>query len=260
MSFKRMCILFAISVFLIYAGLIVSLYSFYSSEHLLRIVASARALYAVRLSIAAASVTVLISMTLAIPAAYALSRYQFVGKRFIDTLLELPLFVSPAALGAMILIFFNTPLGTWVQGNVQQFVFTVYGVILAQIIAVLGIAVRLVKAVFDEIPRRYEAVARTLGASRRQAFTSITLPHAYRGLFAATVLTWAKAVGEFGATVTVAGTIAMRTETLPVSIYMRLASADIEGAVGSILILITISLVVLYISRLIFHGGGYVSS
>jgi molybdate transport system permease protein len=260
MSFKRLSITFAVSVFLIYAGLIISLYSFYSSEHLLRIIASSRALYAVRLSIVAASVTVLVCMILAVPAAYALSRYHFVGKRIIDTLLELPLFVSPAALGAMILIFFNTPVGDWIQGNVQQFVFTVYGVILAQIIAVLGIAVRLVKAVFDEIPRRYEKVARTLGASPYRAFSSITLPHAYRGLFAAMVLTWAKAVGEFGATVTVAGTIAMRTETLPVSIYMRLASADIEGAVGSILILITMSLVVLYLSRLIFPGGGYVRS
>ncbi|MEW5921903.1 MAG: ABC transporter permease [Bacillota bacterium] len=260
MSFKRLSILFAGSVFLIYAGLIISLYSFFSTEHLLRIVASARTLYAVRLSIVAASITVLVSMILAIPAAYALSRYHFVGKRAVDTLLELPLFVSPAALGAMILIFFNTPLGTWIQGNVQQFVFTVYGVILAQLIAVLGIAVRLVKAVFDEIPLRYEAVARTLGASPCRAFCSVTLPHAYRGLFAAMVLTWAKAVGEFGATVTVAGTIAMRTETLPVSIYMRLASADIEGAVGSILILITLSLAVLYLSRLLFPGGGYVRS
>ena len=258
MTFKRLCIGFAFSVFLIYAGLVVSLYSFYSSEHLLRIIASPRAFYAVRLSVVAASVTMLLSMVLAVPAAYALSRYQFAGKRLVDILLELPLFVSPAALGAMILVFFNTPLGIWVQGNIQQFVFTVYGVVLAQTVAVLGIAVRLAKAVFDEIPRRYEAVARTLGASRRQAFTSITLPHAYRGLFAAMVLTWAKAVGEFGATVTVAGTIAMRTETLPVSIYMRLASADIEGAVGSILILITISLVVLYLSRVLFPGGGYV--
>ena len=258
MSFKRLCIGFALSVFLVYAGLIISLYSFYSSEHLLRILASPRALYAVRLSVVAASVTMLISMLLAIPAAYALSRYQFAGKRLVDTLLELPLFVSPAALGAMILIFFNTAPGVWIQANVQQFIFTVYGVVLAQTIAVLGVAVRLAKAVFDEIPRRYEAVARTLGASRLQAFTSITLPHAYRGLFAAMVLTWAKAVGEFGATVTVAGTIAMRTETLPLSIYMRLASADIEGAVSSILILITISLVVLYLSRLLFPGGTYV--
>lgn len=260
MTFKRLCIIFALIIFLIYAGLIISLYSFYSAEHLFRLASSPRLLYAARLSIMAASTTTMISIILAVPAAYALSRYQFRGKRLVDTLLELPLFVSPAALGAMILIFFNTAAGIWIQGNVQQFVFTVYGVVLAQTIAVLGISVRLVKAVFDQIPRRNEAVARTLGASRWQAFTTITLSHASRGLFAAMVLTWAKAVGEFGATITVAGTIAMRTETLPTSIYMRLASADIEGAVGSILILITISLVVLYLSRLIFPAGSYVKS
>jgi len=260
MSLKRLSILFAFSVFFIYASLIISLYSFYSTEHLLQIIASARALYAVRLSIVAASTTVLIAMILAVPAAYALSRYQFVGKQVIDTLLELPLFVSPAALGAMILIFFNTPLGNWIQSNIQQFVFTVYGVVLAQLIAVLGIAVRLIKAVFDEIPLRYEAVARTLGASPYRAFWTVTLPHAYKGLFAAVILTWAKAIGEFGATVTVAGTIAMRTETIPVSIYMRLASADLEGAVGSILILITLSLAVLSLSRALLRGGGDVKS
>ncbi|MDO9534410.1 MAG: ABC transporter permease [Bacillota bacterium] len=260
MTFKRVTILFAISIVLIYGGLILSLYSFFSTEHLLNMIRSPRILYSIRLSIAAASITVFFSMILAVPAAFALSRYNFAGKRIVDTLLELPLFVSPAALGAMILIFFNTPAGVWVQGNIQQFVFTVYGIVLAQIIAVLGISVRLVKAVFDEIPLRYEAVARTLGASPFRAFSTVTLPNAYKGLFAATVLTWAKAVGEFGATVTVAGTIAMRTETLPVSIYMRLASADIEGAVGSIIVLITISLLVLYFSRLLFSGGGYVRS
>lgn len=260
MRFKRISVIFAISIFLIYGGLILSLYSFFSTEHLLNVISSARTLYSLRLSVIAATLTVFFSMILAVPAAFALSRYDFVGKRIVDTLLELPLFVSPAALGAMILIFFNTPLGTWIQENVQQFVFTVYGVILAQIIAVLGIAVRLVKAVFDEIPLRYEAVARTLGASNFRAFYTVTLPNSYKGLFAAAVLTWAKAVGEFGATVTVAGTIALRTETLPTSIYMRLASADIEGAVGSILILITLSLVILYFSRLLFSGDKYVGS
>lgn len=72
------------------------------------------------------------------------------------------------------------------------------------------------------------------------------------------ILTWAKAIGEFGATVTVAGTIALKTETLPVSIYMRLATADIEGAVASIIILIGISILVLYLSRLLFTGDSYV--
>jgi molybdate transport system permease protein len=257
MTFKRISIFFAVMIFLLYAGLITSLYSFVTTDRLLEIVSAPRTLYSIRLSVIAATVAMLLAMLLAVPAAFALSRYRFAGRKLIDTLLELPLFVSPAALGAMLLIFFTTPAGTWIQANVQQFVFTVYGIVLAQFIAILGVAVRLVKAVFDQIPARHEAIARTLGASEFKAFSTVSLPGAYKGLAAAAILAWAKAVGEFGATVTLAGTIAYRTETLPVSIYMRLAGADIEGAVGAIIILITISLLVLYLARLLFAGGKY---
>lgn len=243
---------------MIYIGLIAALYPFYSAEKMLQIISSTRTIYALRLSITAATAVTTFSMLAALPAAFALSRYDFTGKKIIDTVLELPLFVSPAALGAMILIFFNTSLGVWVQANIEQFVFTVYGVLLAQLVAVMGISVRLVKAVFDQIPSRYEEVARTLGASPGKAFFTVTLPNSYKGLLSAMILTWAKAIGEFGATVTVAGTIALKTETLPVSIYMRLATADIEGAVASIIILIGISILVLYLSRILFTGDSYV--
>jgi molybdate transport system permease protein len=76
-----------------------------------------------------------------------------------------------------------------------------------------------------------------------------TLPLARRGIVAATILSWAKALGEFGATITVAGTMAMRTETLPVAIYMHLETADIEGTVSLILILVTIGLLALFATR-----------
>lgn len=170
MNFRNICISCAVGIFVIYVGLIASLYPFYSAEKMLQILSSARTIYALQLSIAAATAVTVFSVLAALPAAFALSRYDFTGKKVIDTILELPLFVSPAALGAMILIFFNTPLGVWVQANVEQFVFTVYGVLLAQLVAVMGISVRLIKAVFDQIPSRYEEVARTLGASLGKAF------------------------------------------------------------------------------------------
>lgn len=258
MNFKQICIWCSILIFLIYMGLIAALSSFFSLEKIIAVLAAERTLYAIKLSLLAATLVTFLSMLLAVPAAFALSRYVFPGKRIVDTILELPLFVSPAALGAMILIFFNTSLGVWIQSNIEQFVFTVYGVLLAQLVAVMGISVRLVKAVFDQIPVRYENVARTLGASAGKAFFTVTLPNAYKGLLASMILTWAKAIGEFGATVTVAGTIALKTETLPVSIYMRLATADIEGAVASIMILIVISILVLYFSRVLLAGDGYV--
>jgi molybdate transport system permease protein len=163
--------------------------------------------------------------------------------------------VSPVALGATVLIFFNTPLGSLMQDKGIKFVFTIYGIFLAQFITTAGIATRLIKAAMDEIPSRYEEVARTLGASPSKAFFSVTLPLCKRGIIASSILTWAKAFGEFGATITIAGSMAMKTETIPVAIFMRLASADIEGTVVLVLILITIGLGILYGIRL-FTGRG----
>jgi molybdate transport system permease protein len=109
----------------------------------------------------------------------------------------------------------------------------------------------------DEIPVRYEAVARTLGASPSKAFLTITLPLSRRGIIAASILSWAKALGEFGATITIAGSMAMKTETLPIAIFMRLASAEIEGTVVLILILVFIGLSILYVVRVFSKGAAH---
>lgn len=257
MKLKQFCLAAAFTTFLMYFLLMASLAYFFSGERFWEVLLSERMLFSIRLSIMAATIAMGLAMLLAVPTAYALSRYDFFGKTLIDTLLELPMIVSPAAIGAMLLIFFNTPLGEWIQTNFQQFVFTVYGIVLAQFVTVAGVAARLVKSALDEIPPRYEAVARTLGASTFAAFRTTTLPLCRRGIFAAAILTWAKAIGEFGATITIAGTMAMRTETMPVAIYMRLAISDIKGAVVCIGILLFIGISVLYAARLIAKRGIY---
>lgn len=251
MKFKYLTISLSFFTFTVYAGLIISLFYFFSPERFFTTITSERALFSIRLSILAATLATGLALILAIPTAYALSRFSFKGKQLVDILLEFPMFVSPAALGAMILIFFNNPLGIWIQDHVRQFVFTFYGVVLAQFITVLGVSVRLVKTALDEIPVRYEMVAQSLGATPFSAFRTVTLPLAKKGIIAACTLSWAKAIGEFGATMTVAGTMAMRTETLPIAVYMRMAIADIEGAVASMVILITISLGILAGVRLL---------
>jgi molybdate transport system permease protein len=247
----------ASATFLFYFVLAASLAYFFSGARFWEVLLSERMVFSIQLSILAATVSMVLAILLAVPTAYAISRYDFFGKTLIDTLLELPMVVSPAAIGAMLLIFFNTPIGEWIQTNIQQIVFTVYGIVLAQFITVVGVATRMIKAALDEISPRYEAVARTLGASSFAAFRTTTLPLCRRGIFAAAILTWSKAIGEFGATITVAGTMAMRTETLPIAVYMRLAIADIEGAVVSICILLLIGFSVLYAARLIVKRGTY---
>jgi molybdate transport system permease protein len=249
MAFRRFTICAAFAIFGFYAVLIVSLGYFFEFDHVVRTWSSERTLFTMRLSLAAATLAAAFALVIAVPAAYALSRFEFRGRLLADTILEFPIIVSPAALGAILLIFFNNPLGAWIQGRVILFVFAFAGIVLAQFVTVLGIATRFVKTALDEIPSEYERVARSLGASPVRAFATTTLPLAKRGLFTAFVLAWAKAMGEFGATITVAGTMAMRTETLPVAIYMRLSSADIEGTVALIVLLITIGLGSLFLVR-----------
>lgn len=249
MSLRRSTIAAALMVLSFYGGLILSLAWFLDGGALWAAVRSERTLFSVRLSLAAATLAAGLALLLAVPAAYALSRYRFRGRELVDTMLEFPIVVSPAALGAMLLIFFNNPLGERIQEGVLRFVFCFAGIVLAQFMTVLGVAVRLLKTSFDEVPVELETVARTLGATPAHAWLTITLPLARRGLIAAFILAWAKALGEFGATIMVAGTMAMRTETLPVAIYLRLASADLEGTVALILVLVCIGLASLCATR-----------
>ncbi|MHB8109829.1 MAG: ABC transporter permease [Syntrophorhabdaceae bacterium] len=250
-NFRNLSITVSFAVFAIYAALILSLFYFYNGTMFLETLRSPRTLFSIRLSLLTATISTIIAVVVAIPSAYALSRFRFPGRQLIDTMLELPMIVSPVALGAIVLIFFNTPPGGFIQEYGIRFVFTVFGILLAQFITTVGIAIRLIKAAMDEIPIRYEEVARTLGASPSRAFLTVTLPLCKKGILASGILTWAKALGEFGATITIAGSMAMKTETIPVAIYMRLASADIEGTVVLVLILVGIGLGILFGVRLL---------
>ena len=249
MSFRRTTIFAALSVLVLYGGLILSILYFFDGRILWESLNSSRTLFSIRLSLLAATIATILALLIALPAGYALSRFHFRGREVVDTLLEFPMIVSPAALGAVILIFFNNPLGDWIQENFVTFIFSFAGIVLAQFVTITGVTVRFVKSAFDEVPRELETTARTLGASPLHSFLTVSLPLARRGIVAATILSWAKALGEFGATITVAGTMAMRTETLPIAIYMHLETADIKGTVALILILVAIGLSALFTTR-----------
>ncbi len=253
MTFRRLTILCALLVLAIYGLLIASLAYFIDLTTIISALASRRVLFSIQLSLITATLATGLALVIAIPAAYALSRHRFRGREAVDAILEFPLIVSPAALGAIILIFFSNPFGTWIQTHVLQFVFAFTGIVLAQFITVLGVGVRFMKTAFDQVSPRFETMARTLGASPARAFFTVDLPLARRGIMASGALTWAKALGEFGATITVAGTMAMRTETLPVAIYMRLSGADIKGTVALILVLLTIGLTALFGAKFLFR-------
>lgn len=249
MTFQRLTIVIACSVFGLYVLLVTGLFGFTDPTRFLSILSSERVQFSIKLSVGAAALATLLSMTFGIPAGYALSRYDFTGKRLVDLILELPLVVTPVALGAMLLIFFNTRIGEMLQSLGVPVVFAFSGIVLSQFVATVGLTTRMIKTTFDEVPPRFEVVACTLGATSWQAFHTVTLPMARRGILAATILTFAKCIGEFGATIMLAGSMPMRTETLPISIFMRLGSADIDGMAVMILLLLTVGLSMLLVIK-----------
>lgn len=210
---------------------------------------SSEVLFAVKLSLFTGTIASVLALLVSLPVAYLLSRRDFFGKGVVDTLLDLPIVLSPIALGAMLLIFFQTPAGKLVDNYFGPFVFEVRGIILAQFIVVLGLSLRLIKTAFDGVDIEYENLARTLGYNRFQTFTRVLLPLAGKGIIASFLLVWARAIGEFGATITLAGATTMKTETLPVAIYLNFESADISSALVFILILVVVSLAILYTVR-----------
>ncbi len=250
-SWFRLCLLtftgIAVSVML---ALLVSQAAFTGIGEPLAALARPEIRHALLLSALVATAAAALAILVAVPSAYFLARNPFPGRFIVDTLLDLPLVLSPLAVGFSLLLFFKTDPGSWIQTHLVQFVFEIPGIILAQAIMAFAVAVRALKTAFEEVDPRYEAVARLLGCTPYNAFRRVTLPMARPGVVAATVLAWGRAVGEFGATVMIGGAVAGKTETVPVAIYLRLANVDLNGAVGLMLVLTAAALLVLAVVRL----------
>ncbi|MEM2417725.1 MAG: ABC transporter permease [Candidatus Bathyarchaeia archaeon] len=212
--------------------------------------------FALFLSLFTATSSTLISLAIAIPIAYLLSRTNFRGKTLIEGFLDIPTAVPPVALGVMLLIFFTrNPLGALINENLIRFVFEVPGIILAQFAVISVLTIRYLKEVFDNLPARYENVARTLGYSEWEALLYIALPAIKRSILGAALLSWARSIGEFGASLMLAGATRLKTETLPIALYLNLVAADLGGVAAISFILLMISCLVLILLRKILAGG-----
>lgn len=238
-----MSFLMAYALFVV--GLIWSVVSFSDLRSLVSALSSREVLFAVRLSLITATSAMVLSVVIGVPAAYALSRKQFPGKSVVDTLLDLPVVLPPIAAGMALLALFKTPVGDLTDWLGLKVVFEPTGIVVAQFTVVCALGIRVLKSGFDSLDPRYERVARTLGFSQWQTFRKIVLPMCARAILAAAVITWARAMGEFGATVVLCGATSFKTEVLSIAIFLNLAVADIEAALAITLILMFISLVTL---------------
>jgi molybdate transport system permease protein len=153
--------------------------------------------------------------------AWALARGRFPGRLLLDTLVSLPLVLPPVATGLILLTLFAPfgPAGRVLERAGVQVVYTWKAVVLAMTVMGLPLFVRTVRSGFEQVDRRFEAAASTLGAAPLRVFLTVTLPLARPAVIAGTVLGFARAIGEFGATIMIAGSIPGSTRTLAVAIY-----------------------------------------
>jgi len=179
------------------------------------------------LRMALASLALVLPVGLAL--AWWLARKARRGKTLVETLVSLPLVLPPVVTGLVLLQLFGRrgPIGSWLHHTFNlDVVFTWHAVALALAAMALPLFVRAARTAFEEVDVKYEQLARTLGAGEWRVFFTITLPLARRGVLAGTLLAFARALGEFGATIMVAGNIPGRTTTLPVAIYQAVENGE----------------------------------
>ena len=230
----------AVGLILVFAAVLASILAWSSPSGAARALASSETLFAIGLSLATALAAAGLAMVLGIPVAYAMARGLLPGGRVAETLLLIPFGMPPVAVGAALLIFFtNTSPGSLLD-ELLRVVFTPRGLVVAQFFVVYPMALRVLKTSFASVDPRYEAVARTLGYTRLQTLLRVTLPMARRGVLSAFLLSFIRALGEFGASVTLAGAVRFKTETLPMAIYLSISGGDLDLAVA----LMTVSVLV----------------
>ena len=173
----------------------------------------------------------MLSVIVAVPIGYLLSRHAFPGKRLLDAVLDIPIVLPPLVVGLSLLILFQFRPFAYVARDV---VYQMPAVVLAQFSVACAFAVRTMKSTFDHIDPRCEQVAVALGSSRAQAFGWVVLPEANQGVMTAFTLAWARSLGEFGPLLIFAGATRMKTEVLSTTVFLEMNIGNIEAAVAGV--------------------------
>ncbi|HEY1372376.1 MAG TPA: molybdate ABC transporter permease subunit [Candidatus Binatia bacterium] len=172
-------------------------------------------------SLAVALASTVVILPIGIGVAWLLARKNWAGKTIVETVVMLPLVMPPVATGLILLKIFGrrSPVGAWLYDRGVEVVFNPKGVLIAMAVMSFPLLVRSARSAFDEVNPRLEQIASTLGAAGPRIFFAVTLPLAWRGVVAGCLLAYSRALGEFGATIMVAGNIPGRTQTLSLAIY-----------------------------------------
>ena len=210
---------------------------------------------ALALSLRVAFWSMLLSLPLGIAIAWLLARRDFLGKQLVNGLIHLPLVLPPVAIGYLLLLLFGRrgPLGIFLYETFGITVaFTWKGAAIASAVMAFPLMVRAIRLSIEAVDRRLEAAARTLGAGRARVFLTITLPLALPGVLTGAILSFARSLGEFGATITFVSNIPGETRTLPLALYTLSQTAGGEsGALRLVVVSFLLAMAALIASELL---------
>jgi molybdate transport system permease protein len=227
---------------LLLAGMLAGDFLFTTPGHLFEALRSREIRYSIGLSLASAAAAAAISLLVAIPLGYLLSRRRFPGRGVVDAFVEVPIVLPPLVVGLSLLILFRLPL-------LEGVTYEIPAVVIAQVAVSAAFATRTMKATFDQLDPRTEQVALTLGCSPAGAFFRVALPEAGRGVVTAATLAWARALGEFGPVLVFAGATRMKTEVLATTVFLELSVGRLEAAAAVSLLMVLASVAVLAVVR-----------
>jgi len=241
-------------LFLFTAGVLSALFFRLSPGEIISALASEETRFALRLSLITSVFSTFLALLLGVPTGYLLARTNFPGKAILDTFLDLPLVITPLIAGVGLLFLFGqNMLGSILGKWGIHILFTPLGAVLAQSFVACPIVMRSSRAAFDRVGHRYEWAAATMGLRPSQIFFRISLPLAKQGILAGTVLGWTRAIGEFSATLMVAGAIRFKTETLPIAVYLNISSGEMSTALSCAWVLMATGFLFLLALRWIGH-------
>lgn len=239
-------------VMIFVVGVLYALVSQVSFQELVSSLKSPETTFALKLSLACSIGAVTLASLLGITSAYFLARRDFPGKGLFVTFLDVPLVMPPLVAGVGLLFLLGrSGLGGTLASWGIHLVLSPWGAVVAQTFVAAPIVIRSAKAAFESLDPGYEAAAMTLGLSPWKVFIKVNLPMAGRSILAGAILAWARAIGEFGATLMVAGATRFRTETLPIAVYLNISSGELGIALSCALVLVTVAFLLLLVLRLI---------
>lgn len=207
------------------------------------------------LTVLVALASTLLILPFGLAVSWVLARKEWPSKNLIETLVLLPLVMPPVATGLILLKLFSrrSPVGGWLYERGIEIVFDWKGVLIAMAVMSFPLFVRSVRTSLSEVNPRLEQIAATLGASGLRIFFAVTIPLAWRGIVAGSLLAFSRALGEFGATILVAGNIPGRTQTLSLAIFNFVQLGRDEQAYTLLFITVVLAFAAVWISEWLIH-------